>query len=100
MTAEPPAPASTGLGAPVSQDQVLRNHAVGSTCTVSASGPALVTRTVISTSAGSALAYQTSVIQYRSSSNTPVSSSSYSMSNLPRLPFSARRSSYGNAACG
>src|ERR1017187_2365952 len=63
VIAEPPAPASSGLGASASQDQVLRNRAVGSTCTVSAAGPAVVTRTVISTSVGSALAYQTSVIQ-------------------------------------
>src|ERR1700751_1479712 len=32
-----------GFCAPSSQDQVLRNHAVGRTCSVSASGPALVT---------------------------------------------------------
>ena len=32
-------PPCTGLGAPSSQDQVLRNQAVGSTCSVSASGP-------------------------------------------------------------
>jgi len=55
--------ASSGRSAPGSQDQVLRNHAVGSTCTVSGSGPAFVTRIVISTSSGAALAYQTSVIQ-------------------------------------
>ena len=45
-------PPAIGLGAPTSHDQVLRNHAVGSTCSVSASGPALVTRTVISRSVG------------------------------------------------
>ena len=45
----------TGLAEP-SQDQVLRNQAVGSTCSVSASGPALVTEIVISRSSGSALA--------------------------------------------
>src|SRR5690242_17588866 len=33
-------------------DHVLRNHAVGSTCSVSDSGPALVTWTDISTSSG------------------------------------------------
>ena len=48
--------AMTGLGAPRSQDQVLRNHAVGSTCRVSVSGPALVTVTAMSTSVGSAFA--------------------------------------------
>ena len=42
--------------APASQDQVLRNHAVGSTCSTSASGPALVTSTVISRSSGPAFA--------------------------------------------
>jgi len=38
------------------QDQVLRNHAVGSTCRVAVSGPALVTCTVISRSSALALA--------------------------------------------
>ncbi len=48
---------STGRWAPsVSHDQVFRNQAVGSTCTVSVSGPALVTVTVISRSSGPALA--------------------------------------------
>ena len=51
-----PAASMTGLGAPISQDQVLRNHTVGSTCRVSASGPALVTLTSISRSVGSAFA--------------------------------------------
>ena len=45
-----------GRGSASPHDQVLRNHAVGSTWTVSASGPALVTWIVISTSFGSALA--------------------------------------------
>src|ERR1039457_5272089 len=45
-----------GPGAPSSQDQVLRNQAVGSTCTVAGSGPALVTEIAISGSSGSALA--------------------------------------------
>ena len=40
------------LGSSSSHDQVLRNHAVGSTWIVSASGPALVTRTVMSRSVG------------------------------------------------
>jgi hypothetical protein len=71
----------------------LRNQAVGSTCSVASSGPALVTRTTMSRSVGSALAWSTSTIQYRSSSNTPVSSSSYSGSSLPRPPFPASRSS-------
>ena len=48
--------ASTGASTSTSHAQVLRNHMLGNTCTVSASGPALVTRTVISTSVGSALA--------------------------------------------
>src|SRR5215831_9519839 len=51
-----PDAAMTGLGAPRSQDQVLRNHAVGSTCRVSVSGPALVNVMAISTSVGSAFA--------------------------------------------
>ena len=47
-----------------SHDHVLRNQAVGSTCTVSASWPAFVTLTSISNSAASSLlAYVTSVTQ-------------------------------------
>ena len=46
--------ASAALEPP--QDQVLRNQAVGSTCRVAASGPALVTEIVISRSSGEALA--------------------------------------------
>ncbi len=42
--------------ASASQDHVLRNQAVGSTWTVSASGPALVTWMAISRSSGLALA--------------------------------------------
>ena len=45
-----------GLGESKSQDQVLRNQAVGKTCRVSVSGPALVTVIAISRSSGSALA--------------------------------------------
>ena len=41
---------------PASHDHVLRYHAVGSTCSTSASGPALVTSTVISRSSGPAFA--------------------------------------------
>src|ERR1039457_1438373 len=51
-----PVAAKAGRGAPSSQDQVLRNQAVGSTCTVAGSGPALVTEIAISKSSGSALA--------------------------------------------
>ena len=49
---------SSGRGSvsSASQDQVLRNQAVGSTWTVSASGPALVTWMDISKSSGPALA--------------------------------------------
>ncbi len=48
---------STGLGSWSSpQDQVLRNQAVGSTCRVCVSGPALVTEIFISRSSGLALA--------------------------------------------
>ena len=46
----------SGLGALTSHDQVLRNQAVGSTCSVSASGPALVTWIDMRMSWGSALA--------------------------------------------
>src|SRR5487761_387159 len=45
-----------GRGAPISQDQVLRNQAVGSTCSVAGSGLALVTEIAISRSSGSAFA--------------------------------------------
>jgi hypothetical protein len=87
----PPLPVMSGFGSPSSQDQVFRNHAVGSTCSVSGSGPAFVTLTTISSSAASAdLAYLTSVIQYLSSSKTPVSRISYSGSRRSRLLFSTR----------
>ena len=43
----------TGLGSPSSQDQVLRNQAVGSTCSVSASSPTLVAVISISSSRAS-----------------------------------------------
>src|SRR5689334_20488514 len=55
--------ASVGGAAPTSQDQVFRYQTVGSTCSSSGSGPALVTSIVINTSVGSALAYDTSTIQ-------------------------------------
>ena len=54
---------SSGRGASTSQLHVLRYQAVGRTCSVSASGPALVTRTTISRSNGSALTWSTSTIQ-------------------------------------
>ena len=41
------------------QDQVLRNHSVGSTCSVAASGPRLCTVIRIRMSSGDALAYST-----------------------------------------
>ena len=44
------------VGVLASQDQVLRNHAVGSTCSCASSGPALVTSMVIRMSSGPALA--------------------------------------------
>ncbi len=47
---------STGRAGSSPQDQVLRNQAVGSTCKVAVSGPALVTEIVISRSSGEALA--------------------------------------------
>ena len=100
-TAPSPASLMTGLGAPFSHDQVLRNQAVGSTCSVSASWPALVAVISISSScASSLLAYATSVIQYRSWSKTPVSRISYSGLRRSRRAFSVRSCSYGNAACG
>jgi hypothetical protein len=51
-----PLPArSSGASMPSPHDHVLRNQAVGRMWIVSASGPALVTRTVMSTSVGPAL---------------------------------------------
>ena len=55
-TRSAPAPrGAAGFAASASQAHVFRNHAVGSTCSVAASGPAFVTRTVISRSCGSRL---------------------------------------------
>ena len=51
-----PSRAMRGRGAPSSQDQVLRNHSVGSTSMVASSGPWFSTTTRISTSVGVALA--------------------------------------------
>ena len=51
-----PSTASEGRSASSSHDQVLRNHAVGSTCSTSGSGPTLVTSISHSTSVGSAFA--------------------------------------------
>jgi hypothetical protein len=48
--------AMLGLSAAASHDQVLRNQQVGSTCSVSAAGPALVTLMAISRSSGPPLA--------------------------------------------
>src|ERR1700753_4125052 len=57
LAASPPAAAifSDGLVGDSSHDQVLRNQADGSTCTVSVSWLALVTRISISSSAASSL---------------------------------------------
>src|SRR5689334_2650863 len=55
-TDAPLAATMVGRGAPASQDHVLRNQDVGSTCRVSVTGPALVTETAIKRSSGSALA--------------------------------------------
>ena len=53
------------------QDQVLRNHKVGSTCSRAASGPRLWMLIRISTSSGAALAYSTTTSKWRSSSKMP-----------------------------
>src|SRR5215469_4222227 len=68
VTRASPAAASSGLSASAltgfsAQDQVLRNQAVGRTCSCASSGPALVTSIVIKMSSGPALAYRTSTIQ-------------------------------------
>ena len=51
-------------------------------------------------SSGDSFAYSTTTSKYRSPSNTPVSSNSYSMSCLVRRPLVSIRSPYGNARCG
>ncbi len=58
-----PAPlaASRGRGLPAAQDQVLRNHRVGSRWQSAASGPRLVTLTRIRMSSTSHLAYSTTI---------------------------------------
>src|SRR5690348_15800791 len=58
-TAPPGAAASEGLGESSPHDQVLRNHSVGSTCTVAASGPRLWTVTSRQRSSWAAFAYST-----------------------------------------
>ena len=55
-TERSPVARNPGRGSSSPQDQVFRNHAVGSTWMVSASGPALVTWMDISRSSGPALA--------------------------------------------
>src|SRR5690242_12775815 len=82
------------------QDQVLRNHKVGSKCSGAESGPRLLAVTRMAISLGDCLAYSISTSKYRFSSNTPVSASSNSRSNLLRRPFSLTRCSYGNSTCG
>ncbi len=62
-SSELPSPEMRGRGAPSSQDQVLRNHSVGSTSKVASSGPWFSTTMRISTSEGLALAYVTSTDQ-------------------------------------
>ncbi len=56
LTDRSPEARKAGRGSSSPQDQVLRNQAVGSTCSVSDSGPALVTWMAISRSSGLALA--------------------------------------------
>jgi hypothetical protein len=56
LTDRDPVASSTGADASSSQDHVLRNHTVGSTCSTSVSGPAFVTSIVINRSVGSAFA--------------------------------------------
>ena len=66
-------------------DQVLRNQSVGSTSSDAVSLPRLVMVMRIAISSISSLAYSTCTSKYRSSSKTPVSSSS----NSGSLPFRA-----------
>src|SRR6476646_8907975 len=53
-----------GLWAPSDQDQVLRNHRVGRTCSSAASSPRLQTDILMSTSSGDSLAYSTKTSKY------------------------------------
>ena len=95
--AAPPA-RSSGLSPSTSHAHVLRYQAVGSTCSVSASGPGV--RDADRSSAGRAGRPSRSRPRRSSSGRrrtTPVSSSSYSGSSLPRRAFSATRSPYGNS---
>src|SRR5260370_29272607 len=55
VTRPAPAPTICGRSAPGVQDQVLRNQAVGSTCSSASSGPGFVTSIVIRMSSGPAL---------------------------------------------
>ena len=82
---------SRGRSVSRSQDQVLRNQSVGNTWSGAASGPRLTTVTTIRMSSAAALAYSMNTSKYRSSSNTPVSSSSNSGALRPRRRFSSTR---------
>ena len=95
-----PARVSRGLGRSPPQDHVLRNHSVGSTCTLASRDDRLCTVMRHMMSSGAAFAYSTSTSKYRPSSKMPVSTSSYSSSCRDRARFTATRSSYGNSACG
>ena len=52
MARSDPSADMVGLSSPTSHDQVFRNHAVGSTWSVSTSGPEFVTSISISRSVG------------------------------------------------
>ena len=71
---------STGRETPSFQDHVFRNQSVGSTYNVAGSGPRLNTVILIRMFSGVSFAYSTKTSKYLSSSNIPVSSSSYSSS--------------------
>ena len=82
-----PASFSEGFRSSSPHDQVLRNHSVGSSRSRAVSGPRLWAVIRTSTSSGPSLAYSTNTSKYRSSSNAPVSSSSYSNSSRDRPRF-------------
>src|SRR5262249_42053440 len=86
--------ARQALGNPLSQDQVLRNHKVGSTWISFLFVLRFVTLRRIKRSVGVFFAYSTSTSVYSLLEKMPVSSNSYSKEKMfaLRRPFSCTRS--------
>src|SRR5215467_1919477 len=91
---------SDGFDCSGHQLQVLRNQRAGNMWITASSGPRLEIPISISMSVGEPLAYSTKTSKYRSSSNMPVSMSSYSGSRRLRPLLVFIRSTYGNSRCG